>query len=235
MWKKMIVTGLSAVLLTTSAIAGDKSVETGAGFGGGAIVGAIVGGPVGAIIGSAAGAVLGRRVHEAGKVGTLTAELNQARGDMDTMQGALDDAARDLALLHDRVARDEDVRRQVENLRLEVLFRTDNSELSTESAAQLSKLALLLDAMPELGVRLDGYADPRGNTDYNVQLSSRRADSVKSLLQQNGVDQHRITLVAHGEANSTSADGDLDAYAMERRVSISLDVNDDVTTVANIE
>ncbi len=76
MWKKMIVPGLSAVLLTTSAIEGDKSVETGAGFGGGAIVGAIVGGPVGAIIGSAAGAVLGRRVHEAGKVGTLTAELN---------------------------------------------------------------------------------------------------------------------------------------------------------------
>ncbi len=57
--KLIIITGITAIYAAgTVAAADDRSTETRAGFGSGAIIGAVVGGPAGAIIGSAAGAII---------------------------------------------------------------------------------------------------------------------------------------------------------------------------------
>ena len=234
--KLIIITGITAIFAAgTAAAADDRSTETRAGFGSGAIIGAVVGGPAGAIIGSAAGAIIGQRVHKAKDAKRLETELGQARTDMSHLKVALDRAAVDLARLNETVEQHQDTRELVEGLSLDVPFRTDNSNLGIQAEQQLAELARLLAALPDVQVKLEGFADPRGTAEYNEALSAQRAASVRTTLENLGVDTGRMTLVAHGETLSSSQDGDLDAYAMERRVNISLSAGNESTTVAQAD
>src|SRR6266513_1304499 len=72
--------------------------------------------------------------------------------------------------------------------------------------------------------RIAGYADPRGSDAYNDELSLRRAQAVAAVLMSAGVPGERILIEAHGKTESTSAAGDLDAYALERRVTVRVEL-----------
>jgi outer membrane protein OmpA-like peptidoglycan-associated protein len=67
-----------------------------------------------------------------------------------------------------------------------------------------------------------GYADPRGSDAYNDELSLRRATNVAAVLTSAGVPRERIHIEAHGKTEAGDASGDLDAYALERRVTVRL-------------
>jgi outer membrane protein OmpA-like peptidoglycan-associated protein len=73
-----------------------------------------------------------------------------------------------------------------------------------------------------LQVKLDGYADPRGDADYNLSLSQQRVDSVAQALVAAGIEPSRIETFYHGAHASTASSGDYDAYALERKVRIQL-------------
>jgi outer membrane protein OmpA-like peptidoglycan-associated protein len=80
--------------------------------------------------------------------------------------------------------------------------------------------------MPQAHVRVAGYADPRGSDAYNDELSLRRAQSVAAVLSGAGVPAERIMIEAHGKTESASLTGDLDAYALDRRVTVRLELDD---------
>ena len=86
----------------------------------------------------------------------------------------------------------------------------------------LLKLGALAASMPQAQVCVAGYADPRGSEAYNDQLSLRRAKNVAAVLSSAGVSAERIVIEAHGKSAAGDADGDLDAYAFERRVTVRL-------------
>ena len=50
----------------------------------------------------------------------------------------------------------------------------------------------------------------------------RRAANVVAVLTSAGVPRERIIVEAHGKSAAGNADGDLDAYALERRVTVRL-------------
>ena len=50
-------------------------------------------------------------------------------------------------------------------------------------------------------VTISGYTDRLGSETYNMELSQRRADSVKDYLVSKGVASSRLTAVAKGESN----------------------------------
>ena len=78
--------------------------------------------------------------------------------------------------------------------------------------------------MPEVNVQLDGFADERGDAAYNQHLSEKRVAHVKDVLVANGVPAARIKVAAHGE--SPAPDASVDSYALERKVSLTLFVED---------
>src|SRR5438270_37113 len=86
------------------------------------------------------------------------------------------------------------------------------------------RLGGLLASMPQARARIAGYADPRGSDAYNDELSLRRAQAVAAVLMSAGVPGERILIEAHGKTESTSAAGDLDAYALERRVTVRVEL-----------
>jgi outer membrane protein OmpA-like peptidoglycan-associated protein len=103
-----------------------------------------------------------------------------------------------------------------------MLFKTNATVLTTTGQRRLARLAEFLVANPQIAIRLDGYADPRGDDSYNKQLSLGRVRHVAQALEDFGVDVARIESFHHGDSQSAAPQGDYDAYALERAVKINL-------------
>ena len=180
-------------------------------------VGAAAAGPLGAVIGGATGALLGDRYHRQAKTSaTLGTDLKKSEAERARLDASLTEAkARDAALT--------ETLDKTEQLGLDVPFRTDDDSVATESVPPLLKLGALVTAMPESRVRVAGFADPRGSEVYNADLSLRRAESVAAVLASAGVPRERIVIEAYGKSRASSTQGNLDAYALERRVTVRLE------------
>ena len=71
-------------------------------------------------------------------------------------------------------------------------------------------------------VRLEGHADERGSTQYNLALGERRANAVKTYLSTLGVSVGRMELVSYGEEKGADAGHDDAAWSKNRRVELSV-------------
>ena len=203
------------------------------GMGAGAAAGALIGGPPGAIVGAGLGAFFGDRVARSVDADRLAADLETERGETADLQQALAVA---VAELEDRdVAIAEFERRQAmaRDLEVEVLFRTDSSDVDSLFARRLERLAALLQAHPSLGLRLDGHADARGAGDHNEALSAARTGSVREALLAHGVSGDRIATFSHGARSARAPADDADALAMDRRVVIKLETTRSASRVAS--
>jgi outer membrane protein OmpA-like peptidoglycan-associated protein len=189
----------------------------------GLAVGALAAGPVGAVAGAAAGAVLGDRYHRQAQA---SAQLTDTLGKSEAERARL---AQSVAQLDSSLAQSraegetlQQTLGRTDEVGLDVSFRTDDDSVLAQSMSPLLKLGALVASMPQARVRVDGYADPRGSDAWNDALSQRRAESVAAVLCAAGVPRDRIVVEGHGKHAAASADGDLDTYALERRVSVRL-------------
>src|SRR5947209_2097494 len=62
------------------------------------------------------------------------------------------------------------------------LFSYDSADLQGSAMSQLQKLGTLIKRNPKATFTVEGYTDSLGSPDYNLELSQRRADSVKQYL-----------------------------------------------------
>ena len=102
----------------------------------------------------------------------------------------------------------------------DVLFAFDKAELSAQAAPRLDKLANYLTQFPDRKMLIEGYTDSVGSDAYNLSLSERRAQAVRSALMQRGVDGARISARGYGKAHPVADNGSADGRAMNRRVEI---------------
>lgn len=193
----------------------------------GAAIGAAVAGPPGLVLGAGIGGFFGDKVQRAGMLDDTRAELAEARTRSRTLEGELADLQQRFAGVQGELAKSEQQVSRLQareaaaaGLELVVPFRTGSSELNEGFGDHLAALAEVLDRYPGLHVQLDGHADPRGDAGYNRELSRARAEAVREVLIARGIHPARIKTVAHGAEESKAGEGDLDAYALERRVGI---------------
>jgi len=225
---RIVIAAIALSLLAGPALASERtSGREAIGVGSGAVVGAVAGGPIGAIIGAAVGAKLGDAYHRQGQeVDRLTADLMAAQTregrlnrEVGTLSSNLDQLGAELDRLRG-LARPELLALLKSGIEMDLLFRTDEDTLSDGTATRLRQFAASVASMQDVSIKLDGYADERGDADYNRGLSARRAASVRELLVAGGVPEDRIQVDAHGE--SPAVDGTADSYALERKVSLTL-------------
>jgi outer membrane protein OmpA-like peptidoglycan-associated protein len=189
----------------------------------GLAVGALVAGPGGAIVGGVTGALIGDHLHrKAQAAAAVQADLSESEAErarlsatVAQLRGSLSEAQSHDELLDQTLQRTDEVG-------LDVSFRTDDDSVSAQAMSPLLKLGALLASLPGAQVRIAGYSDPRGSDAYNDELSLRRAENVAAVLGCAGVPRERMLLEAHGKGDSQSSAGDLDAYALERRVTVRL-------------
>jgi len=226
MKRTLMLTAAALALVTGVASADDRADRWGVrGVGAGATAGALIAGPPGLVLGSAIGGFIGERMGRASTASELETQLSIADSDLDQLRASLELAERelgavrtDLADRDQRIAELERSRQVTTALETEVLFRTGSSGLEPVADPRLDSLARVMRDNPDLTIRLDGYADPRGTEDFNMNLSRDRTSAVRDALVARGVPPERIDTHAHGDREASSADGDLDSYALERRV-----------------
>jgi outer membrane protein OmpA-like peptidoglycan-associated protein len=79
------------------------------------------------------------------------------------------------------------------------LFGYDSADLQPSAMSQLQKLGILIKRNPKATFAIEGYTDSLGSSEYNLDLSYRRADSVKAyLVEALGINSAQITARGYG-------------------------------------
>jgi outer membrane protein OmpA-like peptidoglycan-associated protein len=79
------------------------------------------------------------------------------------------------------------------------LFGYDSADVQPSAMSQLQKLGILIKRNPKATFAIEGYTDSLGSPEYNLDLSFRRADSVKAyLVQAMGINPAQITSRGYG-------------------------------------
>jgi len=106
------------------------------------------------------------------------------------------------------------------NVPRNIHFALDKSYISAGSARILDRIAEVLAKYPFLTIDLQGHTDPRGNIQYNLALSKRRADSTRNYLLTKGVPPERMTIRSLGESQLKKTGTSIVEHAYNRRVEV---------------
>jgi outer membrane protein OmpA-like peptidoglycan-associated protein len=102
----------------------------------------------------------------------------------------------------------------------DVLFETAKADLMAAGLRNLDKIAEFLVKNPQRNVLVEGHTDSRGGDSYNLELSERRANSVRLALIQRGVAPERIIARGFGKAMPIASNDSETGRQQNRRVEI---------------
>jgi outer membrane protein OmpA-like peptidoglycan-associated protein len=108
----------------------------------------------------------------------------------------------------------------------DVLFDTGRAELKPGAGRTLDQLSQFLAEHTYRRVQIDGFTDSVGTDSYNLELSQRRADAVKSALLSRGVDPSRISTEGYGKAYPVANNDDSGGRQLNRRVEVVIGGDD---------
>jgi outer membrane protein OmpA-like peptidoglycan-associated protein len=129
-------------------------------------------------------------------------------------------AADALAELTKLAAVKEEARGLVITLSGSVLFASNESTLLPMAQDRLNKVADALLVTKQKQLIIEGFTDSQGSSDYNIALSQRRADTVRSYLISRGYPSHLIQTRGIGEERPVSDNNSAEGRANNRRVEI---------------
>ncbi|MEK7774776.1 MAG: OmpA family protein [Candidatus Zixiibacteriota bacterium] len=214
--KKGITILLIVAMALTAVSCKWKKRDQGAaiGAGAGAAIGAVIGNKagntalgaiLGAVVGGAAGAYIGNQMDK------QAAEMAQ------DLEGAK-------------------IERVGEGIKITfesgILFDVNKSELQSAARTNLEKLAVILNKYPDTDVLVEGHTDADGTTEYNRDLSIRRANSVGTFLSGLQVQGDRLRMMGYGEEQPLASNATTEGKSLNRRVEIAVYANDKLKAAA---
>ena len=118
------------------------------------------------------------------------------------------------------------------NLASDVTFASDSAELTSAADAQLQTVAGQLGQYPDGGtLTIVGHTDDVQDDAYNQTLSEKRANAVKTRLEQlTSLDKWQTSVSGKGESEPKIKDTSDEARAVNRRVEITLTPTGGTTT-----
>jgi outer membrane protein OmpA-like peptidoglycan-associated protein len=160
-----------------------------------------------------------------------TAEANAARQQAQSAAESENQKASQLAASNARIAQMEEELKELNAKKTDhglvitlsdVLFDLNKTELKPRGMDSVQKLARFLNEYPERKVRIEGFTDSTGSTEYNQQLSENRANAVRDALAGMGVSSDRVETRGYGEENPVASNETSSGRQLNRRVEIIL-------------
>ncbi len=99
-------------------------------------------------------------------------------------------------------------------------FQTGTSSLTEKSQDQLSQIIIAVIDRQPCDVSIIGHTDTRGTAQKNVELGLQRANTVKQILIDQGVDARQIEATSHGETSLIIQTADDVDEPQNRRVEV---------------
>jgi len=116
----------------------------------------------------------------------------------------------------------------------DVLFDVDKADLKPGAQRAIDELANFLNEYPERNVLIEGFTDNTGSNEYNLDLSSRRAMSVKTALVARGIGDSRVRTIGYGEEYPKATNGTAAGRQLNRRVEVIIsDKSGNIPTRSN--
>ena len=125
-----------------------------------------------------------------------------------------------------RQAEERELRAQIaraqEILTNVVYFEYDSFSLDPEAETRLRTKAAIMRANPTVALRVEGHADERGSTEYNIALGQRRAEAVRTFLSGYGVPTDRVSTFSFGKERPAVQGSTEEAWAQNRRAEFAI-------------
>jgi OmpA-OmpF porin, OOP family len=99
-------------------------------------------------------------------------------------------------------------------------FDTDKDKIKDASLPSLELLLEFMEKRPKVIIEIAGHTDSQGNDDYNLDLSQRRAESVKKYLIEHGVKEKRLVSKGYGEREPIASNETIEGRQLNRRTEI---------------
>ena len=101
-------------------------------------------------------------------------------------------------------------------------FSLNSAEINSRAESTLDYFVKTLNSNPEMTMIIEGYTDDIGSAEYNPELGTVRAQSVKEYLVSQGVEASRLTIKSFGVASPISLDSTVSGLANNRRVILKI-------------
>lgn len=102
-----------------------------------------------------------------------------------------------------------------------IYFQYDSYDVLPEYVSVVNAHANYLASHSGRAVTLEGHADERGSSEYNIALGEQRARAVAKLMTLQGVAEEQIQIVSFGEEKPVNSGHDESSWQQNRRVEIT--------------
>jgi outer membrane protein OmpA-like peptidoglycan-associated protein len=103
-----------------------------------------------------------------------------------------------------------------------IFFGFDKAELQTSSFPELERILKLLKADKIKKIEVSGHTDSKGEDNYNLLLSKKRAASVYKFFIDGGIAANRVISIGIGEADPVATNDTEEGRAKNRRVEFKI-------------
>ena len=101
-----------------------------------------------------------------------------------------------------------------------ISFDIDRAVLKLGAEEVLIEMVKLMKNNPDLKIEIQGHTDNTGSADHNLDLSTRRAETVKKFLLAYGIEAPRMVPKGYGEEKPVAPNDTEEGRAMNRRVEL---------------
>ena len=198
------------------------------GLSSGAIIGTIVAGPLGGMIASIFGVMIADNLNSDKKLETANASLKQKQQQLLVMQQNFEQskkhALQQIASI-DNALQQAVLNENILEIESNIQFKTASYILEKHYQSQLDLIAQTLQKNPKLSIALSGFADRRGDSQFNQALSEQRVLTVKNYLVNIGVKQEQVITNSYGESSLVSTEANFEDDFFDRRVMLKVSDN----------
>lgn len=100
------------------------------------------------------------------------------------------------------------------------VFDSASANIKQGAVDNFTKVLDFIDGYPDRDIRIEGHTDSSGSDAFNLNLSQKRADAVRSLLIDYGINSSRIEAIGMGESLPVADNNSEAGKAKNRRVDI---------------
>jgi peptidoglycan-associated lipoprotein len=99
----------------------------------------------------------------------------------------------------------------------DAFFGYDSTDLSEQARGVIQKNLDWMKRWTSTKIMVEGHADSRGTTEYNLALGQRRADAVRDYIVSLGLAADRVTIVSKGEEQPFCSEDTESCWQQNRR------------------
>lgn len=114
----------------------------------------------------------------------------------------------------------EQVRSLLETRRIQ--FETASAAIESRSSGLLQEILEILESCPDANIQIGGHTDATGSQKTNLELSQKRAESVKAYMIDHGIDADRLSAVGYGPSKPIASNSSESGRRKNRRIEFIL-------------